>query len=263
MRRTAFTLIELLVVVAIIALLAAILLPALSKARERGRRAVCVSNLRQWGVTWMAYAGDNGGRFPSSAQPFYQTGNYDTYPNIASWSTATAPGFFAVPHVSSYLPGANLTTQKLRGLWRCPSTLGRGEAHSNPTYGFFHFDYSYFARMDLWLPSVTGPQVLTERDFTADRLLMNDQIFIWIAGGGGWLYNHGQVGPSYHPLGTGAVAQNVFTDYGTPRIEGGNQLYGDGRVTWTAYNTGILASYVANPTIGYVQTPGYNYRVFY
>jgi prepilin-type N-terminal cleavage/methylation domain-containing protein len=61
--RRAFTLIELLVVVAIIALLAALLFPSLSAARERTRRVVCASNLRQWGLATTAYTGDNTGRF--------------------------------------------------------------------------------------------------------------------------------------------------------------------------------------------------------
>ena len=56
MRRRGFTLIELLVVIAVIAVLMAILMPVASAARERGQRAVCLSNLRQLTLAWVAYA---------------------------------------------------------------------------------------------------------------------------------------------------------------------------------------------------------------
>ena len=63
-RRVAFTLIELLVVIAVIALLAAMLLPVLSKAKEAGRSAVCISNLHQIGIALQIYVDGNNNRLP-------------------------------------------------------------------------------------------------------------------------------------------------------------------------------------------------------
>jgi prepilin-type N-terminal cleavage/methylation domain-containing protein/prepilin-type processing-associated H-X9-DG protein len=65
-KRGAFTLVELLVVIAVIALLMAILMPALQRVRKMGKATVCRSNVRQWGLIFRLYADDNDAELPQS-----------------------------------------------------------------------------------------------------------------------------------------------------------------------------------------------------
>lgn len=110
-KRQAFTLIELLVVIAIIGILAAMLLPALNKAREKGRSAVCISNLHQIGLAIRFYMDDNNGWLPAPS-----------YPNGVTWPKA----------LGSYVPQkSDSSTAPPNRIFVCPSAKYPGQQSSD------------------------------------------------------------------------------------------------------------------------------------
>jgi prepilin-type N-terminal cleavage/methylation domain-containing protein len=96
-RDDGFTLIELLVVIAIIAILAAMLLPALTKAKQKAQLANCLSNLKQLGLTQNMYATDNREQFPYSGRDWPQMPFIDLLKLYDPYIRTNNRGFFLCP----------------------------------------------------------------------------------------------------------------------------------------------------------------------
>lgn len=239
-----FTLIEVLVVIAIIAILAALLLPGLARSQEQARRAVCKSNLRQFGIGITTYMGDNADAVMESV--LY--GGAIRYPCGTYLTKSYGTQFFNAEALARYLPGVATNGEELGQIWVCPSSgwdrYGILKTEVNDFgAGYRESSYSYFGAVSRWAAITattvaTRPQDLTDLSLEPDRLLMSDTWFYWWVNSA-WHYNHGTPGPSYHfPEYTGFRDTNPV-----PKMAGLHQLYGDGSVRWYAlkgYKTASL-----------------------
>jgi len=116
----AFTLVELLVVIAIIAILMAILMPALNRAKEQGKRAVCLNNLRQLTLAWIVYADENDDKLVRGDVREHDGLHPDEIPWVEQdWASGTQRK--SVPEqIIAVKAGALFPYTKNVDLYRCP-----------------------------------------------------------------------------------------------------------------------------------------------
>jgi len=130
MRRRGFTLIELLVVIGGIATLAAVLLPAVAKAREKARSAQCVDNFRQWGLAYRMYADDNDDFLPRRGQGVQTLAVID---RPSDWFNAL-PVYFGLPTFQQMVTNKIEPAAHDQSVFICPSAGNPGGTYFLP-YG--------------------------------------------------------------------------------------------------------------------------------
>lgn len=212
-----FTLVELLVVIGIIAVLIAILLPALQRARYEARVTQCASNLHQWTVALTAYTAENKGYFP----------RFDDYSGANGWDVSTNfydlfKNAYAMPHVIFFCPFTREDiSDEATGTW-------------NLGLPFYRFGYA------VWIPRLAGGGQFLPPAFSASTsdntgpVRISDQAvtpmmtdYIVYQGAQG-------IDLSVNTSGTYEFSQHFRV--GTTAVDSCNEAYSDGHVETVAGN---------------------------
>jgi prepilin-type N-terminal cleavage/methylation domain-containing protein len=219
-----FTLIELLVVISIIAVLVAVLLPALKNARDHARAAQCSSNLKQFGMAFGQYANDNReflptlGDYPENLRPYQKT---DNWIYLLSRQPVNRP---YLPSKSN--PYGYKSFKLVSDVWACPNDKRTPDSNGNvngPSYGinpfltgFYHSGYGITGSYQISkIPEPTRTPILfdcdnnyracpchIEEDVYGTHFFLhphnNGDIFLYVDGHAGWVPNLDVPNDPYH-----------------------------------------------------------------
>jgi len=249
-QKRGFTLIELLVVIAIIAILAAILFPVFSRARENARKTACLSNLRQIGTALMMYCQDWDERFPPAwlCDPHYATGRG----SFVAWFPALGP----------YV--------KNQQVFECPST--NGDKYSEIFMGYWwippdwrgtirhSYGYNMYTGIDGNCVLVRGGRSLASIPNPADIVAVGEcaHTFIHTQWGGGYpVPECGRFQVGYAQTCAAWCWQGGRDERYTRHMGGSVICFADGHAKWVHSdpNRGLPRGVILDPDLEYLERP--------
>jgi len=229
-----FTILELLVVLSIIAVITALLMPSLARAKEYAYRVKCLNNLHQMGIAQHNYANDHSGWFWTSSLP----------PVTPLWgSSGVYPGDNnPLEGLSNYLIKSELLY--------CPSPLRKSFVYSPPAFSIYdhrtiqawgelHLSSTHYGYVG-YLHATLGPNYILS--FENPTFLGRRNYYIDTTAAGGYCYINkrqsvfGSLGNAVRPDGTTVIGPSISMGVVGPAIahngEGSHVMFVDGRVSW-------------------------------